>query len=164
MGTSMLVDAVQMYVESVNWPANTATSASAAYHNVVATATQTINGVDVTNTWHKGTEITVNFTTINATCTVGLNLLAKDPASGLYTSIARLSLDGITTGNTNAPFFWAVYPSIAATNGVNQGQGNSFYTSGLTPRTMRVQASITATASNAGSALVSYTLAVTKIL
>lgn len=163
MGVMTLIDGVQMYVETINWPNNTATSASAAYHSVTATATQTINGVDVTNTWHKGCAIITNFTTVAATCTVGLNLQAKDPASGLYTTIARVSFDGITTGNVNSPFYWAIYPSIAATNGVNQGQNNSFYTSGITPRTMRVQASITATASG-GGASVSYTMSITKQL
>ena len=163
MGVMNIADSVQLYVETQNWPYNGASQASAAYQSVTSTATQTINGANVTNTWHKGVDVVVNFTQIAATCTVALNLQTLDPASGNYATIARCSLDSVTTGNINSPYIWSVYPNIVSTVGVQAGQGNTFYTSGIIPRTMRVQASITATASLSDAAI-SYTMALTKHL
>lgn len=163
-GITYLVDSVQLYVESLNYPSNTATSASASYLSVTATATQTVTGADITNTVHPGASFFANFTAVAATCTVGLNLQAKDPASRLYTTIARCSLDSITTGLINTPFVWQCFPGITSTNGVQAGQGsNMFLTSIALPRTMRVVASITATASG-GSPSVSMTLGISKTM
>ncbi len=162
MAVNQLIDSVNMYIETQVYPYLGATSASCAYQNVAATATQTINGSDVVNTVQEGLAIMVNFTSVTATVTMAINLQAKDPATGLYATIARCSLDGLTTGNVNSPYFWSIYPGIAATNGVNQGATpNSFYTSGIIPRVFRVQASLTATAS-AGSPLMSYTMSLQR--
>lgn len=159
MGMQQLADSLNFFVESETFLAPTGSVGSVL--TVTASATGTYNGTDFTNTVHKGGVLFAAFTTIAATCTVRLNLQSKDPLSGLYLTIASLSIDGVTASNvTNGPLYvMKVYPGIAAAAGNTQEQ----HYNDVFSRTMRLQASITATAS-VGGAAVSFQTGLSKIV
>lgn len=161
-GVQSIIDSVNIYLESLNYPANTAVSASAALLSATATATNTNNSADITNTFHKGGMLFVALTSVAATTTIGLNLQAKDPASGLYMTIARVSIDAVVT-NATGQYTWELYPGIQSSVSLSGVGVNTFNTNLALPRVMRVQASITATASQGGAGL-SYTVGLSKIL
>ena len=155
---STAIDSVNFFAEQYDYPAN---GAATSLISVVSTATQTINSADVTNTIHKGVMLFVTFTSLAATATVKFNLQAKDPISGNYFNIRSMSVDGATIGTVIAPSI-LVYPSISAS--VSAAYGTTDYQfNTILPRTWRLQASITATAS-AGGPSVGFTVGATKLL
>lgn len=155
---SSAIDSVNFYCEQLDYPSN---GAATSLISVTSTATQTLNSADVTNTVHKGAMLFVAFTSLAATATVKFNIQAKDPVSGSYFTIRSVSVDGVTIGNAVGPSI-LVYPSILAT--VSAAYGTSDYQfNGYLPRTWRLQASITATASG-GSPSVGFTVGATKLI
>jgi len=146
-GVNILIDSANIFVEHFVYL--TATGSVGSALTVNASATGTYNGTDIVTQTHKGGKFFINFTTIGATCTVRFNLQSKDPLSGLYVTVASISLDGITTGNINSLFSMHVYPGIASSNANSTAEWNFSETF---TKTMRLQASITATASVGGAA------------
>ena len=141
-GIVTLIDSINFFVQ--------AQDVSTSVLSVSASATGTYNGADIANTLHKGGTFFFAISTIAATCTVHLNVQAKDPVSNGYFTFANISLDGVTTGNIGN-YSFQVYPGIITTTGSGLGV-NDFHHNGIFPAIMRVQASITATASAGGAA------------
>lgn len=158
MAVNQLIDSVNLYAEHQNFLSSVGVPGSVL--TVTASATATRNGSDFNNTIHRGCKLYINFTTIAATCTVRLNLQSKDTLSGLYITMASLSLDSLTTGNINTLFAMHVYPGILVT--VAGGGGNEAQFNDTLTKTMRLQASITATAT-AGGAAVSFQTGMDKV-
>lgn len=158
MGAMAIVDSIQLYVETQNYTFQ----GSNALLTVTASATGTYTSLIASNAGNKGGTFFVNMATVNATCTVALNLQARDPVSGNYQTIARVSVDGIqATTATSALYCWQVYPGITSSLGTTGIGTNDFATNKALPRNIRVVASITATASG-GSAATSLTIGMDK--
>jgi len=147
-GVNILIDSANIFVEHFVYL--TATGSVGSALTVNASATGTYNGTDIVTQTHKGGRFFISMTTIGATCTVRFNLQSKDPLSGLYVTVASLSLDSLTTGNINTIFAMNVYPGIGASNANSAAEWGFNETFS---KTMRLQASITATASVGGAAV-----------
>ena len=150
-GVNTAIDSLDFFVQ--------ARDVTTAVITVTATATSTQNSPDQVNTLHKGATLFLNMVSVAATTTVGLNIQGKDPVSGNYATIARASLDAQATNavSTNALI---IYPGVTAQ--ASLGSVGSAVNIAL-PMTWRVQASITATASQGGAGA-SFTIGVSKIL
>ena len=150
-GIQTAVDSADFFVQ--------ARDVTTALINVVATATQTLNSPDQVNTLHKGVVLFLNVVSVAATTTVGLNIQGKDPISGNYVTIGRVSLDGQATNAVGANMI-EVYPGISAVASLG-GQNGGI--NGVLPATWRVQASITATASQGGAGI-SFSVGQSRVL
>jgi len=147
------VDSTDFFVESRD--------ITTALLNISATATGSNNSADQVNTLHKGVALFINITSIAATATIGINVQGKDPVSGNYVTLTRISLDAQATLAATSTSMFEVYPglttSVPATVGTNGALNLAL------PKTWRVQASITATASQ-GGANVGYSISQSRIL
>lgn len=129
--------------------------------SITATATSTQNSADQTNRLHKGAVLFINVVSVAATTTVALNVQAKDPVSGNYVTIGRVSLDGQATNAVGTQAL-EIYPGISAQASLGTANTPGGINAAL-PQTWRVQASITATASQGGAG-VSFSVSASKIL
>lgn len=158
MGVASIIDSLQLFVETQNF----SYQGSNALLTVTASATGTYTSLIVSNAGNKGGTLFVNLATVNATCTIALNLQARDPVSSNYQTIARVSLDAVqATVATSALWTWQIYPGITASVSTLGVGTNDFATSKSLPRNTRIVASITATASG-GSAATSITIGMDK--
>lgn len=155
-GTITLIDSAAMYVQLQDYEDSSGNAASLL--TVTASATGTYTSPDFTNTVHKGGVFFLNLTTVSATCTMGLNLQAKDPYSGNYGTIARVSIDAVTASFTVSPIIWTIYPGV-----VNSTATMTYQNNGVFSRICRIVASITATASG-GNGATSFTMGLTKVI
>lgn len=151
MGNVTQIDSANIFVENTDSTVLT----------VSGSATGTYTGSDFTNLQNRGARFYIAFTSIFATSTVRINIQNKDSMSGLYMTVATVSLDGLTTGNKVTVNSALLYPGILAA---------SVSVAGETPfgfpvsRVMRVIASITATASVSVGTGTFLTVNVDKIL
>jgi hypothetical protein len=150
-GVFKAVDSVDFFVQSRD--------ITTALLNITATATSTQNSADQVNTLHKGVVLFLNVVSVAATATLALNVQGKDPVSGSYVTIGRVSLDASAT-NATGPNMVQVYPGISAVASLG-GQNGGL--NAVLPATWRVQASITATASQGGAG-VSFSVSQSRIL
>lgn len=155
-GNVTLIDSAAMYVQLADYEDSSGNGASLL--TVTASATGTYTSPDFANTVHKGGIFFINLTTVSATCTMVLSVQAKDPYSGNYGQIARVSIDAVTASFTVRPITWTVYPGIVTADTTLEYHNNSPFSS-----VCRIVASITATASG-GNGATSFTLGLTKII
>lgn len=120
--------------------------ATAALLAISATATGTNNSPIFANANNRGIQLYVNVTSLTVnSATIGLNLMGKDPVTGLLYQVGRVSLDGIVAnGQQQAQF----YPGIS-------GTGRD---SVALPPTVQVQASLTISTTASMSGLLSFTV------
>lgn len=147
-GTIKLLDSLNFFIECQD--------NSSSILTVTASGTGTYTGSDVTNTVHKGGTFFVNFTTINATCTAIFLVQGKDPVSGAYGPLARVSMDALATASVGCKTI-QLYPGVVTT----VGSAGEFHHDSIFTRIIRIVASITATAS-AGGAATSFTVGISK--
>lgn len=149
MGNMRIIDSINLFVESQDF----SIQGSNALLTVTASATGTYTSTAASNTFNLGATYFVNVATVGATCTIALNLQGRDPVSGNYQTIARVSLDAVqATTATSALWTWQVYPGITSSLGTTGIGTNDFATSKALPRNTQIVASITATASVGGAA------------
>lgn len=158
MGQSVvtLIDNANLYVQSQDYVDSSGNGASLL--TVTASATGTYTSPEFTNTLHKGGVIFLNLTTVSATCTIGITLQGKDPYSGNFGNLGRVSIDAVTASFTVRPITWTMYPGVLEATATLDYHHNSVFS-----RICRVVVSVTATAS-AGNAALSFTTGLTKIL
>lgn len=157
------IDRYNLYVASrdmtfdvLNATATNSTSITATTSNSIlnisATATGSNSSQDLTNTVHKGLllYITVGSLTVN-TATLAVNVNGKDPFTGSYMQVGRVSLDGIAANGT---FVAQFYPGLS---------GNQ-QASTVVPPTYQVQASLTITTTASMSGTLTYKIGGAQIL
>lgn len=114
-----------------------------------ATATGSQASGDLVNTSHRGLQIYADFTGMSVnSATLGVNINAKDPVSGLYLNLTRISLDGIINGA-----------------GLLGGQfGPGLPVNVQLPRVFQITATLTITTTASMTGTVNYTIGATKLL
>ena len=162
-------DSVDFFVQALDLPLTSIAVTATVALNILATATGTNNSLDQVVTLHKGAwfYLTVASISVN-TATLAVQINGKNPQGGAYITLARLSLDGITNGNSSSAMPIVVYsgataPTQPAASGTNPISGVQGFSIPL-PKVFQVQASLTITTTASQTGIVSYSVSQSRVL
>lgn len=141
------VDSADFFVQHQDLPSSLIATVTATN----GSATSPVSA-DQANRVHKGLLcfVAISSVTVN-TATLAVNVNAKDPISGAYVQVGRVSLDGITT-TTNAAFEF--YPGLTGASRDSM----------VAPALYQVQASLTVTTTASMTGTVAYRVSGSRLL
>jgi hypothetical protein len=149
-GVFKAVDSVDFFVQALDLPVSVLSVTTTATNNFAASA-------DIKNTVHKGAVLFLAVTSLSTISTIGININGKDPVTGNYMLVSRVSLDSVPAGAGN--YAAEIYPGLTDTGGASAA---GFHRdSAVLPAIFQVVAS-TVVAGGAGT--IAFKMGMSKIL